>query len=245
MIKPFLYRSACIVLLLTAIFCLDTKAQKLLNITGATFQKASQTRVSQVVVNNTTRKTISRSDDLGIFRIQALPGDTLLFNKTQYTTQFMIVQNDNLMSVYMNPIVTLEEVTITEKSTRQELASTLEEYRKKTPFGTLHPGVVANIFSPISGISNLLGKTANRARKFEAYSKRELEQVEIEKRYNRGVIKKIINIPDEDLKAFMMAFTPSYSQIKVWADYDIIKYVQESYAYFLKNKDTLQPQKLY
>ena len=232
-------------LLLTAIFCLDTKAQKLLNITGATFQKASQTRVSQVVVNNTTRKTISRSDDLGIFRIQALPGDTLLFNKTQYTTQFMIVQNDNLMSVYMNPIVTLEEVTITEKSTRQELASTLEEYRKKTPFGTLHPGVVANIFSPISGISNLLGKTANRARKFEAYSKRELEQVEIEKRYNRGVIKKIINIPDEDLKAFMMAFTPSYDQIKIWADYDIIKYVQTSYAYFVKNKENFKPQKLY
>jgi hypothetical protein len=72
-----------------------------------------------------------------------------------------------------------------------------------------------------------------------------LEQVEIEKRYNRSVIKKVINIPDEDLTAFMMAFTPSYDQIKVWADYDIIKYVQDSYAYFVKNKEALQPQKLY
>ncbi|MFD0750871.1 hypothetical protein ACFQZS_12015 [Mucilaginibacter calamicampi] len=229
----------------TALFSSNAVAQKLLNITGVTFQKASQSRVSQVVINNSTRKTLSKSDDLGVFRIQAAVGDTLFFTKNQYTTQALVVLNDNLLSVYLQPIVTLDEVNITDKSTRQELASALSEYRKKTPFSSLHPGVAASIFSPISGISNLFGKTANRARRFEAYSKRELEQVEIEKRYNKAVIKKIVDIPDEDMTAFMMAFTPSYDQIRVWADYDIIKYVQTSYAYFQKNKESLKPQKLY
>ena len=243
--KLFLYRSICITLLFTAIFFSDTKAQKLLNVTGVTFQKASQVRVSQVVVNNTSRRTISRSDDLGIFRIQATAGDTLLFSKNQYTTQTIVVLNDNLLSVYLQPIVTLEEVKISELSTRQELGNTMGNYMKKTPYSSLRPGVAAYIFSPISGISNLFGKTANNARRFAAFSKTEIEQVEIEKRYNKSVIKKIVNIPEEDITAFMMAFTPSYEQIRVWADYDIIKYVQTSYAYFVKNKENLKPQKLY
>lgn len=247
MIKPLLYRGFSLILLLSAIFITNAQAQgqKLFTVTGVTFQKASQTRVSQVIINNTNRRTISRSDDMGIFRIQAAVGDTLVVNKNQYTTQTIVILNDNLLSVYLQPIVTLEEVKISELSTRQELGNTMGNYMKKTPFSTLRPGVASYIFSPISGISNLFGKTANRARRFEAFSRRELEQVEIEKRYNKSVIMKIVNIPEEDITAFMMAFTPSYDQIKVWADYDIIKYVQNSYDYFVKNKENLKPQKLY
>jgi hypothetical protein len=245
LIKPLLYRGFSLILLLSAIFFTNAQAQKLFTVTGVTFEKASQSRVSQVIVNNTTRRTISRSDELGVFRIQAAAGDTLLFNKNKYTTQTIVVLNDNLLSVYMQPVVTLDEVKISDLSTRQELSNTMGNYMKKTPYGTLRPGVLSYIFSPISGISNLFGKTANRARRFEAFSKSEMEQVEIEKRYNRGVIKKIVDIPDEDITAFMMAFTPSYDQIRVWADYDIIKYVQTSYAYFVKNKENLKPQKLY
>jgi hypothetical protein len=245
LIKPLLYRGFSLILLLSAIFITNAQAQRLFTVTGVTFQRASQLRVSQVIVNNTTRRTISRSDDLGVFRIQVATGDTLLFNKNQYTTQTIVVLNDDLLSVYMQPVVSLEEVKISDLSTRQELGNTMGNYMKKTPFSTLRPGVMTQIFSPISSISNLLGKTANNARRFAAFSKRELEQVEIEKRYNRGVIKKIVDIPEEDITAFMMAFTPSYDQIRVWADYDIIKYVQTSYAYFVKNKENFKPEKLY
>jgi hypothetical protein len=245
LIKPLLYRVCTFLLLAFAFFIKDATAQKLFIVTGVTFEKSTQARVSQAIVNNITRKTISKSDGLGVFRIQAAAGDTLLFNKYQYTTQTVVVLNDDLLSVYMQPVVTLEQVTISDRSTKQELASTMSEYRKRTPYSTLHPGVVATVLSPLSGLSNLFGKTANNARRFEAFSKRELEQVEIEKRYNRGVIKKIVDIPEEDITAFMMAFTPSYDQIKIWADYDIIKYVQDSYAYFVKNKENLKPQKLY
>ncbi len=245
MFKPLLYRVFSLILLLSAILFTNAQGQQLFVITGVTFEKASQSRVSQVIVNNINRSTISRSDGLGVFRIQAAAGDTLLFNKNQYTTQTIVVLNDNLLSVYMQPIVTLEEVKINDLSTRQELSNTMGNYMKKTPYSSLSPGVASYIFSPISGISNLFGKTANNARRFAAFSKRELEQVEIEKRYNRSVIKKIVDIPEEDITAFMMAFTPSYDQIRIWADYDIIKYVQNSYAYFVKNRENFKPEKLY
>jgi hypothetical protein len=244
-INSFLYRLSAILVVLFAVCFSDASAQRLFTVTGVTFEKASQGRVAQVTINNITRRTVSKSDDLGVFRIQAAAGDTLLFNKNQYTTQTIAIQNDDLLSVYLQPIVNLEQVTINDLSTRQELNNTMKNYSKNLPFGTLRPGVAAYIFNPISGISNIFGKTASNARRFERFSKKEMELVEIEKRYNKSVIKKVVNIPDEDMNAFMMAFTPSYEQLKVWADYDIIKYIQESYAYFVKNKEVLQPQKLY
>lgn len=244
MIKPLIYRVFAFLLFTFAVKAVN--AQKLFTVTGVTFTSGNQARIAQVVINNINRRTISRSDDRGVFSIQAASGDTLLFNNPRFTPQKIVVYNDNLLSVYLRPVVVLEEVTVNDMSTRQELAATMDNYRKKIPLGTTRPGVGSYLFSPVSGLSNLFGKSASNARRFERFSKREMEDVEIEKRYNKGVIKKVIaDISEEDLTAFMLAFKPSYDQIKIWADYDIIKYIQDSYAYFTKNRHLLQPQKLY
>ncbi len=246
MLKPFLLRARFFAALLLIFLCGNASAQRLLSVTGVTFQGASQHRVSGVTVGNFNKRTISTSNEFGVFKIEAAVGDTLIFSKTQYTSQTLIVLNDNMLSIYMQPIVTLEEVTINDMNTRQELAATMNNYMKKTPYGTLRPGAAAYIFSPISGLQNLFGKTAKNARRFEAFSKREMEDVEIEKKYNRDIVKKIVPaISDEDLDAFMVLFKPSYDQVKAWAEYDVIKYVQNSYDYYSKNKEKLKPQKLY
>ena len=52
-------------------------------------------------------------------------------------------------------------------------------------------------------------------------------------------------MPDSDLDSFMLAFTPSYEDIQVWSDYDIITYIKRSYAYFRDNRDRLIIKKLY
>ncbi|WP_169927059.1 hypothetical protein [Mucilaginibacter auburnensis] len=230
--------------LLFVFFCGSANAQKLLSVTGVTFQGASQQRVSGVTVGNFNKRTISISDEFGVFRIEAAVGDTLIFSKTQYTSQTLIVLNDNMLSIYMQPIVTLDEVTINDMSTRQELDATMLNYKRTGQYS--RPGVLGSILSPVTGIYSLLGKGPARARRFEAFSKRELEDIEIEKKYNRDIIKEIIPaISNEDLDAFMVLFKPSYDQVKVWAHYDIIKYVQTSYDYYSKNKESLKPQKLY
>ncbi len=224
----------------------DVDAQKLLNITGVTFTTNDQSRIAQVVVSNVNRKTVVRTDDLGVFRIQAAAGDTLLFSKALFTSQKVVVKNDDLLSVFLRSSVVLEEVTINSMSTRSELAATMNNYRRSIPLGSTHPSVLSYIFSPVSGISNLFGRSASNARRFERFAKQEMEDVEIEKRYNKDVVKKVLqNISEEELTAFMMAFKPSYDQIKVWADYDIIKYIQTSYDYFTKNRESFKKEKLY
>ena len=244
LLKPFLLQGCAFFTLLFMLFCGNVNAQSTISITGITFQRASQQRVAGVTVGNVNKRTIVRSDDFGAFKIEASIGDTLIFSKTQYTSQNIIILNDKMLSVYMQPIVTLDEVTINDRSTRQELLATMDNYRRtgQNP----RPGVLGSILSPATGLYSLLGKGPARARRFEAFTKRELEEIEIEKKYNRDIVKEIVpEITKEDLDAFMTLYKPSYDQIKVWAHYDVIKFVQTNYDYYMKNRERLKPQKLY
>jgi hypothetical protein len=71
-----------------------------------------------------------------------------------------------------------------------------------------------------------------------------MERMEVAKRYNRPLVKKITNMPDEDLEDFMFNFTPNVEDIRIWTDYDIISYIKRSYAYFKDNRNDYKLEKL-
>lgn len=185
------------------------------------------------------------SDELGSFHIDAAIGDSLVFRKLDYAPQTLLVINANDLSIFLQPIITLNEVTIKDYSQRQELNNTLDKYRKVGGYTTLSPSAWSVVNSPLTGLYEMFGKTPGRARKFQEYSKQEIEHTAVSKRYNKQLVKQVTSIPDTELDAFMLAFTPSYEDIKVWSDYDIIKYIKKSFEYFKDNKETLKVQKLY
>ncbi|MFD2148456.1 hypothetical protein [Mucilaginibacter antarcticus] len=185
------------------------------------------------------------SDYLGGFKIEASLGDTLLFRKSDYTPQILVVLNRGVQTIYLQPIIHLEQVTVKETSKKLELQNTLENYKKKGQYNSLNPSVMSVISSPLSGLYDLFGKSANQARKFQKFTQEELERIEIAKRYNRPLVKKTVEISDEDLETFMLNFQPFYEDIKVWSDYDIITYIKKSYGYFKDNKAQYKIQKLY
>jgi hypothetical protein len=148
-------------------------------------------------------------------------------------------------TIYMQPVIHLNEVTIKETSRQQELSDALDNYKKKGQYYSLNPSVGSVITSPISGLYELFGKGPAQARKFQKYSKEEMERIEISKRYNKPLVKKVTQISDEDLENFMKAFTPNVEDIRIWSDYDIVNYIKKSYAYFLDNKEHLKLEKLY
>ncbi|MES2809676.1 MAG: hypothetical protein V4619_13685 [Bacteroidota bacterium] len=246
MIKLFTYRRLSALVVLFICFAVDASAQQLFNVTGTVFKKNSPVTISFISVTNISRKSPELLGDyLGGFKIEAALGDTLLFRKTDYTPQILVVLNRGVQSVYMQPVVHLEQVTIKETSKRLELENTLENYKKKGQYNSLHPSAMSVISSPISGLYDLFGKSANQARKFQKYTQEELERLEITKRYNRALVKKTVEISDEDLETFMVNFQPLYEDIKVWSDYDIITYIKKSYGYFKDNKASYKLQKLY
>jgi hypothetical protein len=229
-------------------FCLglNASAQKLFTVKGVVFKKNTPITISIANVTNISRKIPeTTSDELGSFHIQAALGDTLLFKKADYTPQFIVVQSYMDQSVYMQPVIHLNEVDIKDISKRQALSNVMDDYKKKGQYYSLDPSVGSVLTSPITGLYELFGKGASQARKFRQYSKEEMERIEVSKRYNRPLVKKITNIPDTDIEDFMIAFTPNVEDIRIWSDYDIATYIKKSYAYFIDNKSSLKIQKLY
>ncbi len=230
-------------------FCLalSASAQQLFTVKGIIFKKNTPITVSQAVVSNGSRKNIAMtmSDDLGDFNIQAEMGDTLVFKKIDYTVQTMVVQSHDNMSVYLQPIIHLNEVNIKDASKRQELNDVLDDYKKKGQYSTLNPSVWSVMNSPLTGLYEMFGKGPEQAKKFRQFTREELEREAVSKRYTRKLVQQVTNMPESEVKDFMLAFTPSYEDIQNWNDYDIINYIKRSYEYFQSNKNSLKIQKLY
>ncbi len=184
------------------------------------------------------------SDELGWFKIPASVGDTLLFTAPDYTDLKLAVQSSKDMAVYMQPVITLNQVTIKGKSEKQDLNEVMQEYRSQGTFYAGKPPALSFLFNPLTGIYELFGKTPNRAKRFAQFSKDELEYSVVKKRFSKEMIKRVTNIPDEDLEKFMDNFTPSYEDIKNWNEYELMSYIKRSYQYFQKNKDKMKVQKL-
>ncbi len=226
---------------------LSASAQQLFTVKGIIFKKNTPITISQGVVSNLTRKNIATtmSDDLGDFHILAEMGDTLLFKKADYAAQTMVVQSHVDLSVYLQPIIHLNEVNIKDVSKTQEMKDVLDDYKKKDQYYTLKPSAWSIANSPLTGLYELFGKGPAEAKKFRQYSIDEQERMEVSKRYTKKLILQVTNMPENEVKDFMLAFTPSYADIQTWNDYDIINYIKRSYEYFQNNKNSLKIQKLY
>ena len=230
--------------LLLVFFCciaLCVNAQQLLKISGIIYTKGYNDRVAGATIINIGSKLSVTSDNLGVFHIQAAKGDTLHFQKNEYTSQTFVVSGSYDINIYMQPNIVLQDVTIREKSRKQELEETQDQYRKQGVFANgKKPKALSMLGSPITGMYELFGKAPKQARHFAEYSKNELQQIEINKKYNKAVIKKLTPLPDDEIEDFMNYFSPSYAAVKEWTEYDVIKYVQQSYEYYSKNKASLK-----
>lgn len=242
----YTYRQLSFLLAFFVCFTLGASAQQLAYFKGVVFKKNSPVTIAFTSVKNMSRKNLEEvlSDEVGGFRIPAAIGDTLLFRKADYTPQIIVLQSYSTLSVYMAAVIHLDQVTIRETSKQKELNDALDNYKKKGQYYSLNPGVLSVLNSPLTGLYEMFGKAPAQARKFQKYSKEEMERLEIAKRYNKVVVKRITNMPDEDLEDFMFNFTPNIEDIRAWNDYDIIDYVKRSYAYFKDNRSSYKVQKL-
>jgi hypothetical protein len=223
-------------------FTLKVSGQQIFTIRGVTSKNLSGLRIAQVVITNLRSKDIIESDDLGWFSIKAAVGDTLLFNKNDYTSQKIAITGSGDLPVYMQPVIILNQVTIQGQTKRQELNEVMGDYRKEGTFYDGKPPVLSFLTSPITGIYELFGATPNRAKRFASFSKGEEEYAAVHKRYNVAFVKRVTNASDSVAINFMKYYTPSFEDLKGWNDYELIKNVQKNYDYYDKssNKSSLE-----
>jgi hypothetical protein len=230
-------------ILILLFFCLSIKArgQQAFFIRGVVSKNLSTERIAQTVIKNLRSNDIIESDDLGWFTIKAAVGDTLLFSKNGYTAQKIAIKSIGDLPVSMQPVINLDEVTIKGQTKRQELSDIMKDYRSQGTYYDGKPPVLSFLTSPITGIYELFGATPNRARRFATYAKGEIENTEVDRRYNIAMVKRVTNASDSTAQKFMEYYKPSFEDMKEWNDYELIKHVRSAYDFYEKspNKDML------
>ncbi|OOQ58582.1 hypothetical protein [Mucilaginibacter pedocola] len=231
-------RHAAFTLLLMFAFAVCARAQEA---KGTTYRKISNDRLAAVKVTNLKNHIIAISDELGNYTIKANIGDTLEFTKADYTVQKQEYEGF-AMIVYMQPGFKLNEVRITGQTKKQELREIMGQYKSQGTFYNGKPPVLSFLTNPITGVYELFGKTPNRAKRFAQFAKRELEATEVDRRYNSALVMKVTGLTDSaEVAKFMAYWRPSYEDLKIWADYDLMKRIRTNYNYYRRNGDKYQP----
>ncbi|WP_243732351.1 hypothetical protein [Pedobacter duraquae] len=203
---------------------------------GAVMESGTRNRIALAEITNKRNGFVVGSNDLGLFEIKAAIGDTLVFVKRDFSDRQIVVVQTNSIVVQLTR-TTLDQVDIIGQNKRQEMNAVKKDFRDKGSFYAGKPPVLSYIFTPLTALYELFGKTPKNARRFNKYYGTELQQGEIDGFFNETKIQKETDLRGADLEDYMLNYRPEYQQVQKWTDYDAIKYIRETSKKFT---DTLR-----
>ena len=206
-------------------------------IKGVIIEKGSQSRVAAAEIYNKKNKVTVRSNDFGLFQISAYPGDTLVVYKQNYADGQLVIPSVKDVVIYIDRGTTLAEVNIYGQTKKQEMNDIKRDFRDKGSFYAGKPPLLSYVFTPLTAIYELFGRTPKNARRFNKYYNSEIQQSEIDGYFNESLIKKHTDLSGKALEDFMLNYRPDYEKAKNWSEYDALKYIRESYK---KYTDTVK-----
>ena len=234
--------------ILSFFICKQVWAQQLDTIRGIVSKQGSTERIAGVLIKNTRTSELKISNNTGLFLIRAFIGDTLLFSKKEYADQKIPVTSANDITVSLQPVIKLAEVTVKDKSKQQEVNDIINAYRSKGIYYNGNPPLSAfSPFggSPITGLYELFSKDTRDEKHFIKVSKEDTEEAAVNRRYTKKLVKQVTALPDSDVVKFMQQYTPSFEDLKEWNDYDLVSHIKKYLSYFIQRKDAVKLQKLY
>jgi hypothetical protein len=219
-------------------------------IEGIIYDKDTKDRVARTnIINTTTGK--SYYDNLkGEFKIDAKPGDKLLFLREDYFSDTLIVKSTASLAVSLRRVaIPLKEVTIRDSlaTPLQRLYATRKEFSKAygsnaydNILGT-SPGGGAGI--SIDALWNSFSREGRNAKHLQGLIQGDYQQNVIDFRFNRSYVGKITKLKDQELTDFMIKYRPGYYTVTTYSEYEFITYIRNNLRRFLRNKKiyTLPP----
>jgi hypothetical protein len=219
---------------LLIIACADTKpvmAQQN-SVQGLIMEKAGASRISSVYVFNKKTGISTYTNELGLFRIGASVGDTLLISKSGYLELSLPLLELSDKVLMLQPVIALSEVRVLGQTKKQELDAIREQYRKKGSFYAGKPPLLAYFFRPLTALYELIGKTPAQARRFNTYYIKELQESEVDRKFSPFVVKNLTGLDGNDLKNFMILYRPEYQNVVIFDEYEMINYIKTSFKKF-------------
>jgi len=202
------------------------------SVQGLIMERSGASRIAGVYILNKKTGISTFSNELGLFRISATLGDTISLSKNGYSDLILPLLELSDKVLMLQPVIRLSEVKVLGQSKKQELDEVRDQYRKKGSYYAGKPPFLSYFFMPLTALYELIGKTPGQARRFNAYYTKELQESEIDRRFNSYAITNITGLEGIDLKNFMILYRPDYPTIAKFDEYALINYLKKSLQIF-------------
>lgn len=218
------------------LWSMSLKAQQEFMLNGVLFENGTKIRIALAEVGNKRNGYVVGSNDIGLFQIRAVVGDTLVIAKRGFNDLTVVVKSTKDMVLQLNRGNMLNEVVITGEGKKQTLDAIKKDFKDKGSFYGGKPPLLSYLFTPLTAFYELFGRTPKNARRFNNYYNTELQQTHIDQFFNKTLINKYTGLQGKALDDFMINYRPDYDKAKNWNQYDGVKWITDSYK---KYSDTL------
>jgi len=209
---------------------------------GIVFDKSNKFRVAKVVIKNLTSGESVYDNLNGVFSINAVTGDELVFSKADYYDDTVKIESHIPIAVYMTkPPNQLKEVTIrdTALSPEKKLAAAKKEYSRAyghlADRNLLSIGGTGGAGLSIDALWNTFSREGKDAAQLRADVERDYKEDVIDYRFNRKLVSRITGLQDKKLTDFMQKYRPGYYFVTNATDYEFISSIKTNYKRYLRN----------
>jgi hypothetical protein len=172
------------------------------------------------------------TNTMGVFSIKGQEGDTLKISILNYKDTMTVLRGIEDIIIRLHPTFLLKEVNVYGRSKKDQLEDVMDDFRKKGNYYNGKPPALAYIFTPISALHGLFGKTPKNARRFQKYMNFEVEQSTVDRKFTIHLVEECTGLKGEDLTNFMSIYRPSFQQAARWNNYDARAYIKKSFDIF-------------
>ena len=136
----------------------------------------------------------------------------------------------------------LKEVTVRNRNYKEDSAQNRKDYAKVFDFRRPNLGTMTSIGPSGAGIDiNELIRTFQfrKNRSMVRFQERLLQQEKdkfIDHRFNKALVRRLTNLPEDELNRFMVIYRPDYEFTLYSSDYDFQSYIKEAFIIHSKQK---------
>jgi hypothetical protein len=213
-------------------------------LTGKVRKKESTELLVSVSIRNISQQKYDLSEENGSYRIQAAPGDRVVFSYVGYISDTVpitqaLLSGDYPVYLELRP-QTLQTVRVGQLSNyqldsmarRQEYSWIYDHGEQKLVEKERHGdgvGVNLAIFRNASTIDKQRERLKKRLLKEE-------EDDYVDFRYSRDYVSRLTHLTGDSLSKFMASYRPSYEYCRKAATVDILIFVNDSFKKFMRRE---------
>ena len=204
---------------------------------GIVYDKDTKRRLGEVQIRNQNTQKYLFNDARGEFRTPVSKGDVLVFKKTGYISDTVVYNDQKALIVNLKEdIKSIKEVTIYGRKNPDEVLNEIKrDYGKH--FELAAPGELFSVGMTgaglnINSIYNMISKEGKNARRFTQFIGKLHEENIIDFYFTPELVRNLIGLEGDDLKAFMQLFRPTYEFVTTANYYQMVKYIKSKYEVF-------------